>query len=58
MTLIETIKAQTKELDRIASMPLSEWVNEQKEKVDIDSETGNVSEYHRDRCNGCSLCEE
>ena len=25
---------------------------------DIDEETGKISEYHRDNCSGCALCEE
>ena len=24
----------------------------------IDPETGKISEYHRDNCSGCALCEE
>ncbi|MFA5542957.1 MAG: hypothetical protein WDA47_04225 [Bacilli bacterium] len=28
------------------------------EDKNIDSETGKLSEYHRNNCSGCSLCEE
>ncbi len=55
--LMSEIVSQAKELERIATMPLSEWAEEQKAKVDIDPKTGYISEYHRDNCTGCALCE-
>jgi len=27
------------------------------EDKNIDPETGKISEYHRDNCSGCALCE-
>ena len=56
--LMADITKQAQELHRIASMPLSEWVEEQKQKVDVDSNTGRLSNFHADNCSGCAKCEE